>query len=191
MHIDPVGPFLDHFFKQTREHHVRLSSQADTKANMMMTVASLVVTLSAGYLTEPALQWAALAMILCCMLSILCAVLAVMPRLPKRSMRNKKPDVNSQAFNILFFGSFISLSYDEYMAEMERVCNDPDKVFASMCKELYGLGIFLAKTKYRYLRWSYQFFLTGMFASVVIVIITELLSYAGRPVATFFVPGVQ
>lgn len=189
MKIEPPGSFLDHFFKQTREHHVKLSAQADTKANMMMTVATLTMTLSAAYLREPVLQWAAVSMILFCMLSVLCAVLAIMPRLPPRGAQRRTPD--SPGFNLLFFGSFVSLTYDEYMKEMEKVCNDPDKVFESMCKEIYGLGVFLAKTKYRYLRWSYQFFLTGMFASVLIVVITELLATLGHPVANFMVPGVK
>lgn len=191
MKIEPPGAFLDHFFKQTREHHVQLSSQADYKAQMMMTVSSLVVTMSAGYLKEPVLQWAALAMILFCCMSILCAILAVMPRLPRRLPAGTRIEAGGPGFNILFFGSFISLSYEDYMKEMERVCKDPNQVFEAMCKELYGLGVFLAKTKYRYLRWSYQCFLAGMFSSVIIVIVTEILSLLGHPVATFFVPGTR
>lgn len=186
-----VGGYLDHFFQQTRNHHVRLSVQADFKAQTMMTVSSLVITLSARYLTEPALQWAAVAMILFSMLSVFSAILAVMPRLPRALPPGTRIDARSPGFNILFFGSYISLSHEEYMAEMERVCNDPNRVYEAMCNELYGLGVFLARTKYRYLRWSYQFFLTGMFASVVIVIITEILGMMGHPVATFFVPGVK
>ena len=85
-----VGGYLDHFFQQTRNHHVRLSMQADFKAQTMMTVASLVITLSARYLTEPALQWAAVAMILFCMLSVFSAILAVMPRLPRPLTRSSR-----------------------------------------------------------------------------------------------------
>lgn len=182
MRLNQPGGYLDHFFKQTREHHVRLSAQADAKANMMMTVASLVITFSASYLTEPALQWAALVMILFSMLSVLCAVLAVMPRVPTGARRG----VDSPGFNILFFGSFVDLSYDEYMAEMERICNDHNRVFESMTREVYGLGVFLAKTKYRYLRWSYQFFLAGMFATVIAVIVAEVLALLGHPLPVFF-----
>ncbi len=183
MKIDPVGGYLDHFFKQTREHHVRLSAQADVKAKMRLTVATLVITLSASYLTVPVLQWAALVMILFCTVSVLCAVLAVMPRVPKGPKRN----VNSPGFNILFFGSFVDLSYDEYMGEMEKICNDSGRVFEAMSKEVYGLGIFLAKTKYRYLRWSYQFFLAGMFSTLVMVIVIEIFAQAGYQVPTFMV----
>jgi len=191
MHIDPPGSFLDHFFKQTREHHVRLSAQADLKANMMMTVGSVVLTLSAQYLMEPALQWAAASMIVFCMLSILCAVLSVMPRLPKPRPKGSRIDPQSASFNMLFFGSFISLSYEDYLKEMERVCNDPSLVFEAMSKEIYGLGIFLARTKYRYLRWSYQFFLAGMFSSVALVILSEIAAQLGHPLPTFFVTGLR
>lgn len=183
MRIDPVGGYLDHFFKQTREHHVQLSTQADVKANMMLTVATLVITLSASSLTVPLLQWAALVMIMFSMVSVLCAVLAVIPRIPRRPKRS----VSSPGFNILFFGSFVDLSYDEYMDEMERICNDPSKVFESMAREVYGLGVFLAKTKYRYLRWSYQSFLAGMFSTVITVILIEILNQAGYHVPSFMV----
>lgn len=183
MKVESVGSYLDHFFKQTRDHHVQLSVQADTKANMMLTVAALVITISASYLTEPLLQWAALVMIMFCMVSVLCAVLAVMPRVPRRP----KLSVGSPGFNILFFGNFVDLSYDEYMAEMERICNDPDKVFEAMAKEVYGLGVFLAKTKYRYLRWSYQSFLAGMFSTVAAVILIEILNDTGYHIPEFMV----
>lgn len=187
MQIDPPGLFLDHFFKQTREHHVRLSAQADVKANLMITVGSLVLTLTANYLMQPALQWAAACMIVFCMLSILCAILAVMPRLPRPRPRGERINPRSPGFNMLFFGSFISLSYDDYLKETERICNDPSLVIEAMAKEVYGLGVFLARTKYRYLRWSYQFFLAGMFSSVALVILSEIAAQLGHPLPTFFV----
>jgi hypothetical protein len=45
MKIQQPGAHYDHMLRQTRIHHVQLSSMADIKANMLLTMSSLVVTL--------------------------------------------------------------------------------------------------------------------------------------------------
>ena len=57
MKVENPGSFLDHFIRQTRIHHVQLSGMADVKANMMLTVASVVLTFTVGYLADPTFQW--------------------------------------------------------------------------------------------------------------------------------------
>jgi len=180
MKTDNTGPHLDHFFKQTREHHVQLSAMADFKANLMMTVSSLVITFGARYLEHPILRWPAIVMMLFCMFTVLFAILAVMPRTLGATQRRRKPDVNSPAFNLLFFGSFVNLSYEEYRDATEEVINNPGKVFEAMTKEIYGLGVFLAKTKYRYLRWSYLCFIAGMISSSTTLLALEIWTFTGR-----------
>ena len=177
MHIDSPGAFLDQFMRQTRMHHVQLSTMADIKANMMLTAASLVLTFTIKYLAQPVFQWAALTLIGFCFLSIVCAIYASMPKLPPRG--RAKPDVNNPNFNLLFFGSFVDLEYEEYERAMEQVCNDHSKVYEVMTREIYTLGRFLALKKYRYLRWSYQFFLTGLIASGIVLAVTEILASRG------------
>ena len=53
MDIRQPGGHLDQMMRQTRAHHVQLSLMADRKANMMMTVASLLVPLSLRYIQSP------------------------------------------------------------------------------------------------------------------------------------------
>jgi len=49
MKIEHPGQYVDQLLRQTRGHHVELSAMADFKANMMLTVASLVIPLSMGH----------------------------------------------------------------------------------------------------------------------------------------------
>lgn len=177
MQIKDPGAHLDHFMRQTRIHHVQLSAMADVKASMMITAASLVLTFSVRYLTVPAFQWATLLLILSCAASITCAIYATMPKLPRRS--RGKLDAKHPLFNLLFFGSFIDLDYDEYVEAMEHVCNDPSRVYESMMREIYTLGVFLAHKKYRYLRWAYQCFLFGIFSSMVAMAVSEVIISLG------------
>lgn len=177
MQIKDPGAHLDHFMRQTRIHHVQLSAMADVKASMMITAASLVLTFSVRYLAVPAFQWAALVLIASCAASITCAIYATMPKMPPR--RRKIDEARHPMFNLLFFGSFIDLSYEQYTKAMEEVCNDPDQVYEAMVKEIYSLGTFLARKKYRYLRWAYLCFLFGIFSSMFVLAITEILMALG------------
>ena len=71
---------LDGLFRQTRLHHTQLSAMADVKASMMLTLSSLIITFSIGYLVDPILRWAVVVLIFFCILTILSAAYAVMPK---------------------------------------------------------------------------------------------------------------
>ncbi|NOZ74513.1 MAG: hypothetical protein GXO90_03930 [FCB group bacterium] len=161
---------LDHMLKQTRNHHVQLSQMADAKANMLLTVASVVITISVPHLMDPNLRWAALVLILFGLATIVLSTYAVMPKIPVVYKPGDHPDVNRPGFNLHFFGDFARLSYEDYEAAMEDVLNDPDKTYESMLREIYTLGVFLAKKKYRYIHLSYLFFIAGFFASVITMV---------------------
>ena len=92
--------------RQTRNHHVQLSTMADAKANMLLTVSSLLITLSAPHILEPVLRLPALLLSVCCLLTIGLAVYTVMPKLPLGTSGKSKPDVQASTFNLLFFGDF-------------------------------------------------------------------------------------
>jgi hypothetical protein len=84
--------------------------------------------------------------------------------------------VSSPNFNLLFFGDFIRLQFSEFEASMEEVMNDPSLTYQVQVRELYTLGMFLAKKKYRFLRLAYITFITGAFASAVVGLFSGVLS---------------
>jgi len=164
MKIEQPTSVLDHFLRQTRVHHVQLSAMADVKANMMLTVASVVLTFSVGYLTDPAFQWASLTLIMFCMATIIAAIYSTMPRVsaPPKPGKSGATDPNA---NPLFFGTFVHMSYEDYCDTIEHALNDPNETVELMVREIYTLGCFLAHRKYRYLRWAYLIFLVGLLTS--------------------------
>ncbi len=165
MQIKEPGPHLDHMMRQTRNHHVQLSFMADSKANMLMTVASVVLTISVSYIKDPHLRWAAMCLMTFCFLTILLAIYAAMPKLPFSIKKKPFEELYSQRFNLLFFGDFIHLSFEDYQDAMEDVLNDPSRTYQVQLQELYNLGLFLANKKYRFLRMAYIAFITGLFLS--------------------------
>lgn len=176
MEVSGTGSHLDHFLRQTRAHHVQLSSMADTKANMMLSISALVITFSMGHLADPRLRWPVMILIACCLATVVCAAYAVMPKLnPGAPADLEKPDCN-----ILFFGNFMRLEYEEYARLMEGVMNSSSRVYEAQVREVYELGVFLGRKKYVYIRLAYLFFIAGLVGSVLAVAGVELFTLVHR-----------
>ena len=175
MNVTQPGNHVDQLIRQTRAHHVQLSSMADLKANMLLTMASIVVTLAAPQAMKAGSQWSLLVLITFSLITILLAAYAVMPKLPVQlgPQPDAPPDLKSPAFNILFFGDFTRLSYEEFEREMINALNDPHRTYELQIREIYSLGQFLAQKKYRYLRLAYGTFITGLLLSFITLLFTS------------------
>jgi len=178
MNIPQPGGHLDQLIRQTRWHHAQLSSMADVKANMMLTISSVVLTLSVRYLAEPLFRPAAIVLIVFCLVTVVMAAYAAMPKTPILNGNGFKPDVKSSSFNLLFFGDFSRLSYEQFREAMEEAMETPDKAYEIQVREVYTLGCFLAQKKYRFVRLAYLSFISGLFVSMIVFIVTEV-SLAG------------
>jgi hypothetical protein len=142
---------------------VHFSAMADAKANMMLTVCSIVLTISVTQLDSPLLRWPLVMLTLCTLLALLLAVLAV---LPASSDPAHRIDPSSTGFNPLFFGHFATISLDEYSETMARLLSSRPDLFAALVKDIYGQGVVLAKRKFHLLRLSYISFLLGAILTV-------------------------
>lgn len=172
--LEPAN-HIDHMLRQTRMHHVQLSTMADQKANMLLTMASLVITLSMPQILKPEFRIPLLILIGFCLVTVSLTIYAVMPKFsPRRSAKGTPPDINSPGFDLLFFGDFTKLDYPTYEAAMEKVMNDPNRTYEAQVRELYAIGTFLVRSKYRFLRLGYLFFLCGIFASMIAMVVIML-----------------
>lgn len=171
MEIKQPGGHLDQMLRQTRNHHVQLSTMADTKANMLLTISSVTMTLSIGHLNEPAIKWPVAILICSCLVTIVLAAYAVMPKLPVIHLGEEKPKVKDAQFNLLFFGDFTGLEYKDFAEAMEEMMNDPSQVYEMQVREVYTLGKFLATKKYRFVRMAYLSYISGLLLSVTILLI--------------------
>jgi len=176
MQIQQGGGHIDQLLRQTRAHHVALSTMADSKANMLLSVASVVIVLSFSQLDDPAFRWAARVLIGFSLLTIVLAAYAAMPKIPSIRRGKKTPDVKDPSFNILFFGDFLRLDYGAFEAAMERILNDTSLAYEAQVREVYNLGRFLSQKKYRYLRLAYLTFITGLLGAGAALIVTAVLN---------------
>lgn len=161
----------DYLMQSAHRHHIQLSQLADMKANMIITVSSVVLTLALGKSSDPQLRVSLLILACFTMCALLLAVLAVLPKY--RPLRLKDPKNLPSHFNILFFGHFSELPKDEFMRVVGESLRTDAGVYEALSNDLYSLGIYLARHKYRYLRLSYLFFLGGF----VIACIEQLVQF--------------
>lgn len=148
----------DNMLRTAQQHHVQLSVMADIKANIIITVSSIVLTMTLGRLDDPSLRVSAVTLLVFTTLALLLAILAVLPKYRPLRLGSESLPHN---FNLLFFGHFAELTRDRFLHEVSAAMKPDGTVYETMAKDLYGLGYYLAHYKYRYLRASYLFFLTG------------------------------
>jgi len=173
MNVNQPASHIDHFLRQTRINQLQLSQMADVKANMLLTLASVVLTLSLRYITDPLLRWGAFVLIAACLLTIVLAAYAVMPKTPLKVDTTNPPDPHARGFSLLFFSDFIRLSYDDFEGAMEEVMNDHNRVYQAQLNEIYNSGLYLAHKKYRFIRLAYLSFISGLFASGLAIALVE------------------
>ena len=148
----------DVILRTAQQHHVQLSAMADVKANIIITVSSIVLTLTLSRVNDPSFRTSAITLSVFTLLALLVAILAVLPKY--RPLKLKAGEPLPPNFNLLFFGHFAELPRERFLAELSQHMK-PNAIYNAMANDLYGLGYYLAHYKYRYLRIAYLFFLTG------------------------------
>jgi hypothetical protein len=156
----------DAILRTTQQHHVQLSVMADTKANILITVSSIILTLILGKMTDPNLRAAMVTLAAFIFTALLLAVITVLPTYRPSRIAPGAP--LPEHFNLLFFGHFSELPKERYLLAMAEQMKADGSVYEAMARDIYGMGYYLAHFKYRFLRLSYLFFLGGfVFAALV------------------------
>ncbi len=175
MKIEQPATHLDHMIRQTRQHHMQLSSMADLKSNALLTIASIVITLSIRNTMIEPFKWAAIVLIVFCLMTVMLASYATMPKMRLRAGL-VPAEARGAGFNLLFFGDFVGLGYDDFEDAMKYVMKDPDRTYEAQIKDIYMLGRYLADKKYRFLRAAYLTFMTGIVTSGGVLLLTTILN---------------
>ena len=168
MKLQPGG-HIDQMMRQTRGNLIQLSSMADVKSSMLLTLSSVVLTLAGRYIADPTYGLAVFVLGACCLLTIGLAAYAAMPKVPV--IASGDADVSDTRFNLFFFGDFVRMDYAAFHDAMEAVMSDPSRTYEMQVREVYTLGRFLAERKYRYLRLAYLAFISGLLLSAAVIVV--------------------
>ncbi|MBI1227700.1 MAG: HD domain-containing protein [Bacteroidetes bacterium] len=156
-------------FKTTLRNQIDLTNIADNKANIMLSINSLLITIGIPMLASnlkehPSLVYPASVLLLTCILSIVFATLATRP--VKMLGHTTMDAIEKGNSNLFFFGNFFLMEREDYIRSLMRVMEHEGTIDKSIVNDLYFLGRTLGH-KYRRLRITYQIFMTGMVLTVV------------------------
>jgi len=172
MQIKEPRQQLDHMLRQTRINLVSFSQMADMKANILLSISSVLLSISLTKVSDPRYTGALMVLVGFLLITIFLALLTVIPNI--QSFRHKKHTVNDPNYSPLYFGDYVDVSYAEYLQNLEEIMNDSDRTYEIMVREIYFSGIYLVKNKYKYIRLGYIFFFTGLIVTTLLFFIENL-----------------
>ena len=160
-------------FRNIQRTHIQLSAIADNKANIMLSVNAIILSIVVANLlpkisTSPYLLIPTILLIAVCITSLSFAIMAVKPSVT--AGRFTTEDVQNKSANLLFFGNFHKMPIDDFEWGMKSMMDDSDFLYSSMIRDFYHLGLVLAK-KYRYLRICYRIFMIGIIVAALAFLI--------------------
>ncbi len=169
MKIEEQRPQLDYLLQETRRQLIDFSNMADTKANILLSISSVLITISLTRVNDASLRLAVVVLAAFMLVTITLALLTVTPNIDVSPKRERS--VADREFSPLFFGSYSHMSYEEYRAHMEKIFNDPDAAYEVQVHEIYHVGVYLKRTKFNYVKYGYLFFFIGLISSMAIYLI--------------------
>ncbi|MGG6230171.1 Pycsar system effector family protein [Tenacibaculum sp. SDUM215027] len=162
---------IETMFRVALRNHITLSDIADTKANILLSVNAIIISMTLStlipkldnpsnhYLITPTIIFVFFTVV-----SIVLSILATRPNVTEGKFR--KEDVANKKVNLLFFGNFHQMKLPDFEWAMSEMMQDRDYLYGSLTKDLYFLGLVLNR-KYKLLRITYTVFMIGILVSVI------------------------
>lgn len=169
-------------FRIMAQNQANLSQMADAKANILISVNSIILTIVISVLftkleNNPNLQIPVILLVVVCVTAIVFSILATRPNVNHGTFTQE--DIHNKRTNLLFFGNFYKMSLTDYDWAMLEMLNDKNYLYSSIVKDNYFLGVVLAK-KYRFLRYAYNIFMFGLILSMIAFAIAFAIPQAGE-----------
>ena len=166
---------IETMFRITLNNHTKLSQIADSKANILLSVNAIIISIALSTLIPkldaPRNAHLVIPSFVMIMFSVACIILAIMSTRPKVSSGTfTRKEIEEKKVNLLFFGNFYKMPLEEYLWAMKEMMTDRQYLYDTMIKDLYYLGIVLNR-KYKLLRLTYTVFTVGIIASVIAFVV--------------------
>lgn len=165
-------------YKLSSTNHMRLNAIADRKANIMLTLNGIIISITLSIVaaeseTNPRLIIPTSILIIVCLVTIIFATLSTRPKITSGTI--EKRDIEDKKANLLFFGNFSRMNFEDFDWGIRKMIRDQDYLHNSMILDFYNLGKVL-DLKFRYLRICYNVFMYGL---VLTVLSLTFLIFAG------------
>jgi hypothetical protein len=162
---------IETMFRVALKNHMTLSNIADTKANILLSVNAIIISLALSNLLpkldKPSNEYLIIptvVFVVFTVASIILSILATRPNVTEGKFN--KEDVANKKVNLLFFGNFHQMKLNDFEWAISEMMEDKGYLYNSLTKDLYFLGLVLNK-KYKILRLTYTVFMIGIIVSVL------------------------
>lgn len=160
---------VETMFRNIMRTHVEFSAMADSKANIMISVNTIMISIIVGFLLRflndnPNFIGPTIILTLTNLITLVYAILVTRPKVTAGVFT--KEDVHNKKSNLLFFGNFYNMKLEDFSWGMKSLMEDQEYLYDSMIKDFYNLGQVLG-VKYKHLRMCYTIFMYGLIISVV------------------------
>lgn len=169
---------IETMFRTMYSNHMKLSDMADKKANMMISLNAVLLSVIITYLgakagtksgvvspaivNNPILTIPIGLLLATALGSVVSAILCAQPDVTSFKWLKRSPQIaTNRRVNLLFFGNFSKLSLDDFQHGMTEIMGKKDALYTNMVTDIYYLGDVLTR-KYRLLRISYTIFMVGL-----------------------------
>lgn len=161
-------------FRTTSKSHLELSAMADNKANILLSISAILISLILSTLaskidTNPKLLIPTIIILIVALITVIYATIATIPNVTSSDF--KREDIERKKGNLLFFGNFSKMSLDDYEYGVKFLMKDRDYLYSSMIRDIYFLGKVLDK-KYRNLKIAYNVFMYGLVISTIAFVVS-------------------
>ena len=160
---------MESFLRNSYRTHISLSALADRKSSIMIKFNSILISILIVFFERiiefnPAALVSAILFLITALISLAFSTLSARPHIT----RLNKADENwaDAKKNLFFFGNFVGLSLEDYEKAVDSMMKDKPLIYGNMVRDIYHLGKVL-DTKFKYLKWSYNFFLLGLIFTVL------------------------
>lgn len=173
---------IETMFRLTSKNHIDLSGMADSKANIMISINSIIMSVVLGSLMQKLDSNDHLIIPTIILLSVnlgalIFAILSLRPNVSAGLFTRE--DIENQKTNLLFFGNFHKMKREDYHWGMNKLMENANFLYSNLIDDIYFLGVVLAR-KYKLLRTSYTIFMFGMVIVVIAFVIS--LGFVEEPI---------
>jgi hypothetical protein len=139
---------IETMFRTTSRNHLQLSAMADSKANIMISINTIVISVvlsaSAGRMADfPNLVLPVTVLSLVCLTTIVLSVLATRPQVSEGKFTRE--DILNKKTNLLFFGNFHGMDIEDYQWGVSEMMKNADYLYSSLTRDVFFLGKVLGK----------------------------------------------
>ena len=179
----PAGQGVQTLFRVTFRTQVNLIRIADNKANMIMGINAMIITILMGIISTRVIlsteidngnMVLIIPIVMIILTALVTAIYAIRSAKP-RLIKPKKVEIDEdKKTSLLFFENIWSYTTEEYIEKMESLLESPQDIYQHMMIDIHNQAKVLHR-KYELLRKAYIVFMVGFVISIISFLLLWLL----------------